>query len=159
VFGVATIAHNEDLSMTGNDRNRVIFHSAVVLLVGLFCGLPAVTEWGSAIRLWQSAHFGLIVTGVWLLAMAAVLPSLVLAKREASALMWSLILGGYGFMVALVIEAFTGVRGITPAGPVANWIAFAGNTAALFGSVVGTALTLLGARAALKANRVGSTAA
>lgn len=93
--------------------------------------------------------------GIWLLATAAVPPSLVLERREGSALVWSLLGTGYGFMTALLAQALTGVRGVTPAGPAANWVAFAGNCAGLLGSVLGTLLTMLGARAALKARPAG----
>jgi len=30
--------------MTDTDRPRLIFHGAVVLLIGLLCGLPTVVE-------------------------------------------------------------------------------------------------------------------
>lgn len=142
--------------MTNNDRERLIFHGAVVLFVGLLCGFPALAERGDeAFRAWRAAHLGLITTGIWLLATAAVLPSLVLPRREALALVWSLLATGYGFMTALPIEAVTGVRATQPTGSAANWVAFAGNAIGVLGALLGVLLTLMGARAALKGVRAG----
>jgi len=142
--------------MTSNDRERLIFHGAIVMFVGLLCGFPAVAEWGDgALHSWRSVHLALIVTGIWLLVTATVLPSLVLEKREALVLVWSLLGTAYGFMTALLVEAITGVRGIQPTGPAANWVAFAGNTIGVLGALLGVLLTLMGARAALKRVRAG----
>lgn len=141
--------------MISNDRERIVFHGAAVLIVGLLCGFPfaaALTgNWGDEpLRAWRFAHLGLIVTGIWLLATAAVLPSLVLGRRPASVLVWSLLGAAYGFMTALLVAAVSGVRGLQPTGPAANWVAFAANTFGALGGLVGAALTLLGARAALR---------
>ncbi len=53
-------------------QQRILFHGLVVLLVGLLCGVPygqAITHaWGEeAVRAWRLAHFGLVVTGIWLM--------------------------------------------------------------------------------------------
>ena len=135
-------------------RLRVVFHGAVVLLVGLLCGLPTATEAGNeSARLWHLAHESLIMIGVWLLATASLLPLLVLEKREASALVWSLVLTVYGFMPALLIEGITETRAFQPTTSPVLLIAFLGNVIGILGSVVTAALLLMGARAALKAGR------
>src|SRR5258706_11501192 len=90
-------------AMANSDRIRVIFHGAVVMLVGLLCGLPTVNEEEPA-RLWHTAHESLILIGILLLAMSSVLQFLVLPKREATALVWALLATGYGLMVGLVIQ-------------------------------------------------------
>ena len=51
--------------MANSDRMRVIFHGALVMLVGLLCGLPTVNEEEPA-RLWHTAHESLILIGVLL---------------------------------------------------------------------------------------------
>ncbi len=142
--------------MTRRDRERIVFHGAIVLFVGFLCGIPALADelGGAPLHAWQTAGVFLIVTGIWLLATAALLPSLALEPRETSGLVWALLGTGYGFMIALLVQAITGVRGVTPRGPAANWIAFAGNTVGLLGAALGILLTMLGARAALKGARV-----
>ena len=70
--------------MANSDRMRIVFHGAVVLLIGLLCGLPAVNESANeAGRLWHTAHEGLIMIGVLMLTLSSVLPALVLERRES----------------------------------------------------------------------------
>src|SRR5437762_6091439 len=132
--------------MANTDRTRVIFHGAVVLLVGLLCGFPAVTETGGeSIRLWHTAHEGLIMIGILLLTLASVLPSLVLERREAAGLVWSLLGTGYGLMTGLVIQGITGVRAFGPTTSPLLMIAFIGNAIGILSSLMAALLTIMGA--------------
>ena len=92
--------------MTHVHRLRLVFHGAIVLMVGLLSGLPTVVESlnGDAVRVWHTAHEALIMMGIWLLVMSSVVPVLVLARREATVLFGALLAMGYGFIVALVLE-------------------------------------------------------
>jgi hypothetical protein len=137
--------------MAANDRKRVIFHGAVVVLVGLLCGLPAVTETGESVRLWHMAHEGLILIGIMMLTLSSVTPMLVLARLEAAGLAWSLVAMGYGFMTGLIIQGIVGARAIGPTTSPVLMIAFLGNSTGILGSVVATSLTIMGARAAQRA--------
>jgi hypothetical protein len=137
--------------MTNNGRLRLIFHGAVVLLVGLLCGLPTVIESSTeSVRFWHTAHEALIMMGIWILATSSVVPALVLERREAAGLVWSLLAMGYGFMTALVIGGVIGVSPFEPGHTPAAFTAFLGSTVGILGAVMATALTLMGARAALK---------
>lgn len=137
--------------MIDKNRERLIFHGSIVIMAGLAFGLLSVVGLlGEAFRGWSTAHLALTTTGIWILAMAAVFPLLVLPKREASALVWSLLAAGYSIMTAFPIEAVTGIRAIHPAGPVTNWLAFIANVIFLGGATLAVLLTLKGARAALK---------
>lgn len=129
------------------DRVRLIFHGSIVLLVGLFCGLPTVPE-AEPMRLWHTAHESLILIGVLLLTMSSVLPLLVLGRSETRALVWSLLATGYGLMTGLVLQGITGVHAFSPTTSPVLMIAFIGNATGMFGSVVASVLTLLGASAA-----------
>jgi len=94
--------------MANRDRVRVIFHGGVVLLVGLLCGYPAVAEavaGDESMRLWHTAHEGLMMAGILLFAVASVLPSLALGRREASGLFWSLLATAYGLTTGLVLPS------------------------------------------------------
>lgn len=144
--------------MIARGQQRITFHAAVVLIVGLLCGFPfalALTgNWGEEpVRAWRFAHLGLTLTGIWLLATSAVMPSLVLGERAARLLVWSLVSSAYGFSVALVVAAIAGVRGLEPGGPTANWFAFLGNTVGAFAGLFGAVTTLVGARRALRSSR------
>ena len=138
--------------MTDTDRPRLIFHGAVVLLIGLLCGLPTVVESiNESGRFWHTAHEALIMMGIWMLASSSVLPALVLERREKTALIASLLVMGYGFTVALVIGGSVGANAFEPGGTPATFTAFVAAVVGIGGAFVATALTLMGARAALKA--------
>lgn len=136
--------------MLHRDRMRIVFHGAVVLLVGLLCGIPTVPE-EEPMRLWHTAHESLILIGVLLLAVSSVLPVLLLEQREARGLRWALLATGYGLMTGLVLQGITGVHAFGPSTSPVLMIAFAGNTIGMLGSVLVAALTLMGARAAYAA--------
>jgi hypothetical protein len=146
--------------MADSDRMRVIFHGAVVLLVGLLCGFPAVMEAiTESSRLWHTAHEGLIMVGILLLALASALPSLVLDRREATGLVWALLATGYGLMIGLVIQGFTGTRAFGPTTSPVLMIACLGNAIGMMGSVLAASLTIMGARAAQRAAAVSTSPA
>jgi len=139
------------LHVANHDRARLIFHGAIVLLVGLLCGLPTVMEASTEpVRFWHTAHEALIMMGVWILAESSVLPTLVLPRREAAALVWSLLAMGYGFMTALVLGGIIGASPFEPGNTPATFFAFFAAVLGILGAVLATALTLMGARAALK---------
>ena len=140
--------------MTNSDRPRLILHGAIVLLVGLLCGLPTVVEAiDESARVWHTAHEALIMTGIWILAASSLLPALLLPRREATALVWLLIVMGYGFVVALVLGGAIGVSPFEPGHTPAAFVAFVAALVGIFGAVLSAALTIRGAAAALKAAR------
>ena len=139
---------------TGDHRPRLVLHGAVVLLVGLLCGLPTVSEdAGGVERHWHTAHEALIMMGVWMFAAAGILPALVLPQREQRALIWSLLLMGYGFATALVVGGIAGVSAFQPGNSPVNVAAFVAATAGILGAVMAALITLRGAHAATKASQ------
>lgn len=139
--------------MTNVHRLQLVFHGAIVLMVGLLSGLPTVVESlnGDAVRFWHTAHEALIMMGIWLLAMASVVPLLVLARREAAVLLISLLAMGYGFIIALVLGGLIGVSPFAPGHTVGAFVAFLSAVIGIGGAVLSAALTIMGARAALRA--------
>jgi hypothetical protein len=136
--------------MAEKDRLRLIFHGAIVLLVGLLCGLPTAVEASSeSVRFWHTAHEALIMIGIWMLAASSVRPALVLDRREATALVWSFLAMGYGLMTALVMGGVIGISPFAPGGTPATFVAFLSAVVGIFGSFVATAVTLMGVRAAM----------
>jgi len=136
--------------MNANSRARLIFHGAIVLFVGLLCGVPATAGAEGTFEGWRAAHLGLLTAGIWLLAMSTVLPALVLERREAAGLFWSLITTGYGLMTGLLLGAAIGIRAIQPGGSPVHWVAFMGNVSGVLGALLAVLLTIQGARAAMK---------
>ncbi|MEO7963051.1 MAG: hypothetical protein ABIT38_03980 [Gemmatimonadaceae bacterium] len=133
--------------MAHAERMRVVFHGAVVLLVGLLCGLPTVPE-EEPMRLWHTAHESLILIGILMITISSVFPVLELPKREARGLVWALLATGYGLMVGLILQGITGEHAFSPSASPVLMVAFVGNATGMFGSVVSACLTLMGARAA-----------
>jgi hypothetical protein len=127
-----------------------VFHGAVVMLVGLLCGLPTVNEEEPA-RLWHTAHESLILIGILLFAMSSVLPLLTLPKRESTALVWSLRATGYGLMVGLVLQGITGQHAFGPSNDPVLMFAFIANATGMLGSVLTASLTIMGARVSRRA--------
>jgi hypothetical protein len=139
--------------MDASDRERSLLalHGAIVLLLGLLSGLPAVYEELAGLQptTWRAAHAALLLAGVWLLATAALLPSLVLPPRHRKTLAWALIATAYAFTGAVLIQAITGVRALSPRGTASSWIAFLANLATVPAGLLAALLTLLGAKDAL----------
>jgi hypothetical protein len=135
-------------------QRRLVLHGAIILLVGLLCGYPSIVEEVSRSgRTWTAAHSALLMLGVWLIASAAVLPLLELPRREGNALLLSLTGGAYSFTTAVVVQAATGVRAISPDVSGISLVAFAANLLAVLGTILAASLTVLGAWNALRASR------
>jgi Na+/H+-dicarboxylate symporter len=133
----------------------ILLNGLIILLVGALCGVPygqSITKgWGEeAVRAWRLAHFSLVFGGVWLLAVAAVSNLLVLGARGIKILVTSVVTSAYAFLLALLVAAAFGVRGIEATGPPANLVAFAGNTLASVASVVWAVVSIAGAVRALR---------
>ena len=137
-------------------QRHLALHGAIVLLIGLLCGFPSVVEAaGESNRMWQAAHSALLTLGVWLIATAAIRPLLVLENREGSGLVWSLLITAYSFATAVIIQAITGVRAISPDVSLPNQLAFAANVLAVLGALLSASLTIIGAYAASHAANPG----
>lgn len=140
--------------MGGGSQTQMLFHGAVVLFIGLTCGLPFGTAlargWNDeSVRSWRVAHSGVAGIGIMLIAIGAAGQHMVLGERAAFLLVWSLVASAYGFTFALVLGAITGVRGLRPLGSALNVVAFIGNMVGVAGSLFGVALAVYGMYGAL----------
>jgi hypothetical protein len=73
---------------------------------------------------------------------------------------WSLVIAGYSFMTAVIIQAITGERAISPDVAGLGKIAFAANLAAVLSAFLAAALTATGAWNGLRAgDRISRAAA
>ena len=134
--------------MAQREQSLLVFHGAVVLLIGSLFGFPVVVaiESGSeSLHAWTSAHSAVAAGGVMMVAFGAALHCINLGSRARTFLVWSLVAMGYGAIVGLGIGASTGMRGFAPTGPALNLIAFVGNLAVVWGSIVGVGLFMFGA--------------
>jgi len=141
--------------MNRKERGLLLAHGAAVLLLGLLLGLAAVVEElaGTQPQRWRAGHAALLLAGVWLLAIAAVLPMLVLSQRQKTALCWSLLVTVYAFTIAIVVQASAGVRALAPSSSVGSWIAYVANIITVGAGLFAGLLTLMGALGALKSDQ------
>ena len=122
---------------------QLLFHGAIVLLIGQLSGIP----YGSAIaknkgedvaRAWRVAHSGLSMGGTTMLAIAAAIDRLDVDVVALKILVWSSIISGYGFCVALPYGAWVGHRGLEVGKTLKNRIVYAGNIVGATSSLVST---------------------
>lgn len=139
-------------------RARLVFHGAVVVLLGLLAGFPhafvLTGQLAGEERAWRMAHLEGLLNGMLAMIAAAVSGSLVLSTRQQTWLVWSLVAAAYGNVVASVLGASFGVRGLALAGPPANvvmnllfWVAIGGVFAGVGLLIVGAANATRGPRA------------
>ena len=129
---------------------QLVFHGAVVLLVGLICGAP----YGRAIRrgsppsaaaAWRLAHGSLPMGAALMLGAGAVLTDL----SVPDALRWTIavafIVSSYAFCISLPLAAVVGHRGLAPGGPFPARLVFTGNIIGALGSLVAAGALILAA--------------
>ncbi len=136
-------------ALSSGVRASLVLHGVVVIVLGLLAGFPyALVVTGDLVgevRAWRMAHLEGILNGLVLIGVGAAGSVIALDARQASWLFWSLLVAGYGNVVAATIGAWFGVRGLAPTGPASNFVVFALFTAAIVGVFVGLALAGLGA--------------
>ena len=127
----------------------MIFHGAVVILLGLLAGFPyALVVTGSLAgseRAWRMAHLEGVLNGLLVIVVAAVWDRLALDGWKRDVLAWSLVLIAYGNVVASVIGATFAVRGLEPGGSPSNTLVYLLFMMAVVGIVVGIGLVAEGA--------------
>jgi len=145
--GAATI-------MTTHLRKKLIFHGAIVILLGLLAGFPfAMVLLGSMhgeVRAWRMAHLEGVLNGLLVIAVAGIGRRLELDERQQRLLAWSLIVMAYGNVVASTIGATFGVRGLSPQGPAVNLLVYVLFMVAVVAIFVAMGLVAWGARAQAK---------
>lgn len=126
----------------------LLFHGSVVFLAGLIAGL---VYWAAILRdqqdslaRWRVAHAFLVIEGIFMLVAGLSIPHLALGEQALNILVWTMVVSGYAFVVAFLIGALKGMRGltITPFG--LNTVLFAGHFVGATGSLVGTAMLIYG---------------
>lgn len=128
---------------------HLIFHAAIVLTIGLLCGMP----YGRAINrkapehtvhAWRIAHLALPIGAILMLAIAPVLTPFAVSDGLKWFIALSLIVSSYAFCFALPLSAWVGHRGLSSQGPLKAKLVYLGN-------MLGAASSMLAAVALLYA--------
>lgn len=125
----------------------MIFHGAVVLIIGLLSGFPflfGIVRGAEARKVdaWRAAHTGLCSTGVMTIAMGVALRMWAMPGVAAQVAMWGIVIGSYGIALAMTLAAASGSRGLVAGGSLSNKIVYVAY-------MTGVPATLIGAFAFL----------
>jgi len=106
-------------------RSRLIFHGAIVFLLGMLSGFPfamvlvaelnpdSTTSIPGTVRAWKMAHLEGALNGILLLLVASVTAHLSIGPRGQNVLFYGLVITAWGNILASVNSALTGGRGLT----------------------------------------------
>jgi hypothetical protein len=136
--------------MAGLLSKYLIFHGAIIILIGLFSGM---IYWQTIIRNkepevmrgWRITHVFLVIEGMFIVTIGLTIPHLALSGPAVRILVWIIAISGYGFALAFVGGAWKGSRGLTPKPYGFNTILFLGHFVGAAGSLVGIAIVSYGA--------------
>ena len=130
-------------------QTTMVLHGAVVVVLGLLAGLPYGLVVTGALagetRAWSMAHLEGVLNGLLVLAVAAVFRRLHLSEGQKRLVVWSLVLMAYGNLVASVVGAVFGVRGLEPTTPAVNLLVYGLFMVAVVAAFVGLGLVVYGA--------------
>ena len=101
-------------------------------------------------RAWRMAHMEGLLNGMLALLAAGVWDALVLSAGQRRWLALSLIFAGYGNVIASIIGAFFGVRGLAMALPFANLVVYTLFVLAIVGVLIGVVLLIRGGAQAIR---------
>ena len=135
--------------MTGLLNKYLIFHGAIIILIGLFSGLIywqtiIRNEKPEVIRGWRVAHVFLAIEGLFIIVVGLVISHLSLGDLAVRGLVWTMVASGYGFAYAFTIGAWKKSRGLTPKPYGLNTILFLGHFVGATGSLIGITIVIYG---------------
>ena len=135
-------------------RARLIYNGAIVILLGLLAGIPyafVVTgQMAGEERAWRMAHMEGLLNGMLALLAAGVWDAIVLSAGQRRWLALSLIVAAYGNVIASILGASFGVRGLALGGPVVNSIVYLLFVIAIVGVLAGVVLLARGGARAVR---------
>ncbi len=108
-------------------KRRLVFHGALVVLIGMLSGIPLslvlLDYMQGTAGDWKLAHMQGLMNGLLLLVIASVSHLLILSDRQYKYLFWMSILTAYGNAFYGWLRGFSGERGLDFTPPLANQVA------------------------------------
>ncbi len=128
----------------------MLFHGIVVIVLGLLAGIPFAFvisgDLVGSVRAWRMAHLEGVLNGLVVMAVAAGGGVMSLSAQQQRWLAGGLIVAAYGNVIASIVGASLGVRGLTPTPPLSNLFVFLLFTLAIVGVFLGLGLAAWGVR-------------
>src|SRR5690349_15923654 len=142
--GSIVFAAKSEYPMDASARH-LVFHGAIILLVGLLCGAPygrAINGRAAAhiVHSWRVAHLSLPIGAILMFAVAPLLASFTVVGQIKQLIADLLIVSGYSFCAALPLAAMVGERGLSHRGRLKAKAVFVGN---LVGAVTSLLASLI----------------
>jgi hypothetical protein len=140
--------------VVGLSGKYIIFHGAIIFFIGMLAGIPywlvIISNKGNeVIRAWRVTHSFLSIYGMLMLIVGTLSPQLVIGEPAASVLLWSFVTAGYAFVVAFIVGAWKGYRGLTPWPYGLNTFLFVCHVIGISGSLIGIAIIIYGSLKAI----------
>ncbi|MCK5387251.1 MAG: hypothetical protein KAJ39_08690 [Gammaproteobacteria bacterium] len=98
------------------------FHGVLILTVSLVSGgwfAKAIITKGNEVA-WRVVHSGGSMGGIMLIAFSSLVPVMVLPQWAETLFVWSIILSAWLFIIAMIVAAITGERGLKTGGSLIN---------------------------------------
>lgn len=133
--------------MNKNMQMLLAGHGALVFLAGMLAGFPfasvlvasldpgAATMWPGDVRAWRMAHMEGALNGMLMIAVAGAMAHAAMGARVQGIIVWGLIVTGWGNIIASVVSAMTGGRGLGFTGADWNTVTFTLFMAAILGVI------------------------
>lgn len=126
-------------------------HGVLILTVSLISGgwfAKAINTRGNDVA-WRVVHSGGSMGGIMLIAFSSLVPIIVLPRWSVTVFVWSVILSAWLFIIAMMVAAISGERGLKTGGSLINrGVYYLYLFGALF-SLIGCGLLLIGLYSAL----------
>ena len=122
-------------------------HGALVFLAGMLAGFPfasvpvpsldpgAAPSWPGDVRAGRMAHMEGALNGMLMIAVAGAMAHAAMGATMARVIVWGLIVTGWGNIIASVVSAMTGGRGLGFTGADWNTVTFTLFMAAILGVI------------------------
>lgn len=132
----------------------LLLHASLVTSVGVLAGVPywqLIVHHADATRLqsWRVAHAFLAIDGMLMLVLGLAMPHLALTGAMSATFVLSLIVSGWGFVLAFLLGALTLNRGLSPTPFGLNTLCFVGHAVGSTGSLIALGLAVYGLSTAL----------
>ena len=98
------------------------FNGVLILTVSLISGgwfAKAINIRGNEVA-WRVVHSGGSMGGIMLIAFSSLVPVIVMPQWSMTILVWSVILSAWLYIIAMIVAAITGERGLKTGGSVIN---------------------------------------